>query len=163
MYKNYLKRLFDFLAAFLILLLIFPLLVISAILVKISSRGPLFFLQERLGKNGKVFKVYKFRTMTHEKREVRQVYGKSEGVTKVGYYLRRFKIDEMPQLINVLKGEMSFIGPRPALKNQLDNFNEDGAFRLLVRPGMTGLAQINGNIHLTWEERWKYDRIYVEN
>lgn len=163
MYKKYLKHLLDFIVALLVILFIFPILLISTGLVKTTSPGPLFFLQERLGENGKIFKVYKFRTMTHQKREIVQVFGKSEGVTKVGYYLRRFKIDEMPQLINILKGEMSFIGPRPALKNQIESFNEDGRYRLKVKPGMTGLAQVNGNIYLTWEERWRYDRMYVEN
>lgn len=164
MYKNYLKRLFDFLAAFLILLLIFPILLISTILVKLSSRGPLFFLQERLGKNGKVFKVYKFRTMTDKKRDVnREILKGDTEVTKVGYYLRRFKIDELPQIINILKGDMSIVGPRPCMPFQVSEFNEDGKYRVLVKPGMTGLAQTNGNIYLSWEERWKYDRQYVEN
>ncbi|MCA4808841.1 sugar transferase [Empedobacter stercoris] len=164
MYKNYLKRLFDFLAAFLILLLIFPILLISTILVKLNSRGPLFFLQERLGKNGKVFKVYKFRTMTDKKRDVnREILKGDTEVTKVGYYLRRFKIDELPQIINILKGDMSIVGPRPCMPFQASEFNEDGKYRVLVKPGMTGLAQTNGNIYLSWEERWKYDRQYVEN
>lgn len=163
MYKKYIKRLFDFLISIVFLLLVSPIFILSVILIKTTSKGPLFFMQERIGKNGKIFNVYKFRTMTHEKREIVQVYGKSEGVTRVGYYLRRFKVDELPQLLNVVKGEMSFIGPRPALMKQLSEFNEDGHYRLLVRPGMTGLSQVNGNIYLTWEERWKYDRLYVEN
>ena len=83
-------------------------------------------------------------------------------VTKVGAVLRRLKIDELPQIINIWRGEMSFVGPRPSLPNQIDRFNEDGKKRILVRPGLTGLAQVNGNIHLSWEERWKFDRRYVE-
>lgn len=164
MYKNFFKRLIDFLAAFFGLLLVSPIFIVSAMLVKITSKGPLFFLQERLGKEGKVFKVYKFRTMTDKKREVnREILKGDTEVTKVGYYLRRFKIDELPQILNVLKGEMSLVGPRPCMPSQLTEFNEDGKYRIKVTPGLTGLAQVNGNIFLTWEERWKYDRKYVEN
>lgn len=164
MYKNYLKRLIDFFVAFFGLLLLSPILIISAVLIKLTSKGSLFFLQERLGKNGKIFKVYKFRTMTDKKREVnREILKGDAEVTKVGYYLRRFKIDELPQILNVVKGEMSLVGPRPCMSNQINDFNEDGEYRIKVNPGLTGLAQINGNIFLTWEERWKYDRIYVEN
>src|SRR5690606_31017725 len=106
----------------------------------------------------------KFRTMTDKKREVnREVLKGDAEVTKVGYYLRRFKIDELPQILNVLKGEMSLVGPRPCMPSQLAEFNEDGKYRIKVTPGLTGLAQVNGNIFLTWEERWKYDRKYVEN
>jgi len=164
MYRHFFKRLIDFLAAFFGLLLISPIFIVSAILVKTTSKGPLFFLQERLGKDGKIFKVYKFRTMTDKKREVnREVLKGDAEVTKVGYYLRRFKIDELPQILNVLKGEMSLVGPRPCMPSQLAEFNEDGKYRIKVTPGLTGLAQVNGNIFLTWEERWKYDRKYVEN
>lgn len=164
MYKHFFKRLFDFLVAFFGLLFISPILIISAVLVKLTSKGPLFFLQERLGKNGKIFKVYKFRTMTDKKREVnREIFKGDAEVTKVGYYLRRFKIDELPQILNILKGDMSLVGPRPCMPNQINDFNEDGKYRIKVTPGLTGLAQTNGNIFLTWEERWKYDREYVEN
>lgn len=164
MYKNYIKPLIDFFSAFLGLVLISPIFIVSAILVKITSKGPLFFLQERLGKNGKIFSVYKFRTMTDKKREVgREIVKGDAEVTKVGYYLRRFKIDELPQILNVLKGEMSIVGPRPCMPNQINDFNEDGEYRIKVTPGLTGLAQVNGNIYLSWEERWKYDRKYVEN
>lgn len=164
MYKTTFKRLIDFFASLGVLLIISPVFILLAILIKITSKGPLFFLQERLGKNGKVFSVYKFRTMTDKKRAVdREILKGDAEVTKVGHYLRRFKIDELPQIINVLKGEMSLVGPRPCMPNQLNDFNEDGKYRIKVTPGLTGLAQINGNIFLTWEERWKYDRAYVEN
>ncbi len=164
MYKTTFKRLIDFFASLGVLLIISPVFILLAILIKITSKGPLFFLQERLGKNGKVFSVYKFRTMTDKKRAVdREILKGDAEVTKVGHYLRRFKIDELPQIINVLKGEMSLVGPRPCMPNQLNDFNEDGKYRIKVTPGLTGLAQVNGNIFLTWEERWKYDRAYVEN
>lgn len=164
MYKKYLKRLFDFLAAIIILIFLLPFFVIVAILIKMSSNGPIFFFQERLGKNNHTFKIFKFRTMTDKKRVAdREILKGDVEVTKIGYYLRRFKIDELPQILNVLKGEMSLVGPRPCLPRQLFEFNEDGKYRTLVTPGLTGLAQVNGNIHLSWEDRWKYDRKYVEN
>lgn len=164
MYNFFLKRVLDFIIALIILVFILPLLLISAALIKITSKGPLFFFQSRVGLNGEIFKIFKFRTMTDEVRIASKeiLKGNSE-VTKVGYYLRRFKIDELPQLFNVLKGDMSLIGPRPCLPEHVRELNDDGMFRLNVRPGMTGLAQVNGNIYLTWEERWKYDRLYVEN
>ncbi len=164
MYKSFFKHFFDFIVALLALLLISPIFLISILLIKTTSKGPLFFLQERLGKNGKIFSVYKFRTMTDKKRDVnREILKGDAEVTKVGYYLRRFKIDEFPQILNILKGDMSLVGPRPCMPFQINEFNEDGKYRILVKPGMTGLAQTNGNIFLSWEERWKYDRKYVEN
>ncbi len=165
MYRNFLKPLLDFLVAFIILLVaLFPLLII-AILILVESNGPLFFKQERVGKDLKFFKVFKFRTMTNEKRTVGNapIIGKAEGVTKVGYYLRRYKIDELPQLLNVLLGDMSLIGPRPSVPEQLHQMSEEEKHRYSVRPGLTGLAQINGNIHLSWKERFVYDLHYVNH
>ena len=164
MYKYFFKRLLDFVIATLIILLLAPLFLILYILVKIDSKGDFFFFQERLGKEGNVFKVFKIRTMTDKVRVAdREILKGDSEVTKIGYYLRRFKIDELPQIINIIKGDMSIVGPRPCMPFQLNDFNEDGKVRLLVKPGLTGLAQVNGNIFLTWEERWKYDRKYVEN
>ncbi|MEZ7206966.1 sugar transferase [Pseudoalteromonas sp. DY56-GL79] len=158
------KRLFDICITSLVLLALLPLLVIVAILIKATSHGPIFFLQARLGKHGQVFNIYKFRTMTDAKRDfnVQVTQGNSE-VTMVGNVIRRLKIDELPQLFNVLKGDMSIVGPRPCLPALQSEFNEDGKKRLLVRPGLTGLAQVNGNIHLTWEQRWAFDSQYVSN
>ena len=137
--------------------------IVVYILVKIDSKGRFFFFQERLGYKGKVFKVFKVRTMTDKSRIAnREIMKGDSEVTRVGYWLRRFKLDELPQLINVLIGDMSLVGPRPGLPRQIHEFDENGKKRLMVRPGLTGLAQINGNIHLTWPERWKYDRLYVE-
>lgn len=164
MYRNTIKRLLDFTVALIATLLLSPVLIISAVLIKTTSKGPLFFMQDRLGKDGKVFKVYKFRTMTDKKRDFsQQVFSDNAEVTPVGKVLRRFKIDELPQLLNILKGEMSLVGPRPGLPEQQKEFNEDGKERIKVTPGLTGLAQVNGNIYLSWPERWKYDREYVEN
>lgn len=158
------KRCFDFLISILILIIISPLLIITAVLVKTTSKGPLFFKQERVGKKGRLFSVYKFRTMVDDKyRDLsKQTFNNDAEITKVGKVIRRLKIDELPQLFNVVKGDMSLVGPRPCLPALVKEFDESGKKRLLVRPGLTGLAQVNGNIYLSWEERWKFDRKYVE-
>lgn len=163
MYKFFLKRSLDFFSSSFLLLLLLPVFVFVGVLIKITSKGPIFFLQERLGKKGTRFMVYKFRTMTNTVRQVnREILSGDPDVTLLGKFLRRFKIDELPQLINVFLGNMSFVGPRPCMPSLMDEFNDDGFYRLKVIPGLTGLAQVNGNIHLTWPERWKYDREYVE-
>lgn len=164
MYKVFIKRLLDVFIALSIIIFLFPIFLIVYILVRIDSPGKFFFFQERLGYQGKVFKIYKIRTMYDRERVAdREILKGDAEVTRIGYYLRRFKIDELPQIINVFNGDMSLVGPRPCLPRQLTEFNEDGKKRIQVVPGLTGLAQINGNIHLSWEERWKYDREYVEN
>lgn len=137
-------------------------LVISAI-IKLETPGPVFFMQKRVGKNLNQFNVFKFRTMTHEKRDVAKIVGKADGVTIIGYYLRRFKIDELPQILNVLKGDMSLVGPRPSISEQLENMTNEEKKRYSVRPGMTGLAQVSGNIHISWRKRYEYDLKYVHN
>ncbi|NHM06427.1 sugar transferase [Flavobacterium sp. CYK-4] len=164
MYRNFFKPLIDFLIALVILLMALVPLLVIAMLILAESKGPLFFKQERVGKDLRLFQVFKFRTMTHEKRTVGNtpIIGKAEGVTKVGYYLRRYKIDELPQLLNVLFGDMSLIGPRPSVPEQLKQMTEAEKQRYSVRPGLTGLAQINGNIHLSWKERFVYDLNYVK-
>ncbi|WP_432673097.1 sugar transferase [Flavobacterium sp. SM2513] len=164
MYKKFIKRFFDFLISLLIILFLVPLFIILYILVKMDSKGDFFFFQERLGYKGRVFKVFKIRTMTDKVRVAdREILKGDAEVTRMGTILRRLKVDELPQIINIFKGDMSFVGPRPCLPNQITEFNEHGKQRILVTPGLTGLAQTNGNIYLTWEERWKYDRYYVEN
>src|SRR5690554_1166113 len=164
MYRYFIKYILDFFFATLGLVVTSPILFISIVLISISSKGPVFFLQDRVGKKGSLFKVIKLRTMTHKKREtVKQTLAGDAEITKIGHYLRRFKIDELPQLINILKGDMSIVGPRPAMPSILEKLNEDGLFRLEVRPGLTGLAQVNGNIYLDWKGRWKYNKRYVEN
>ncbi|MCF2857402.1 sugar transferase [Pseudoalteromonas sp. SMS1] len=158
------KHIFDFSLSFLAILLLSPLLIATALLVKLTSRGPILFKQKRIGLHGEEFEIYKFRTMTDVKRDFNvQVTKATSDVTRLGRVIRRLKIDELPQLFNVLSGKMSIVGPRPCLPALVGEFNEDGRSRLTVRPGLTGLAQVNGNIHLTWEERWKYDRFYAEN
>lgn len=157
------KRITDFLIALCAVIALSPLLLLVAVAVKCESNGPLFYTQKRLGYKGQIFELLKFRSMTNKERDPSvQVLGNEMEVTRVGKIIRRLKIDELPQLINVLKGDMSIVGPRPCLSSLQKDFNEDGKARLKVRPGLTGLAQINGNIHLSWEERWKFDRHYVE-
>jgi lipopolysaccharide/colanic/teichoic acid biosynthesis glycosyltransferase len=164
MYKKFTKRFLDIIISLLVIIFLFPIFLIIYILVKADSSGNFFFFQERLGYKGKIFKIYKVRTMYDKERTAdREILKGDVEVTKIGYYLRRFKIDELPQIINVFKGDMSLVGPRPCLPKQLYEFNEDGKKRIEVVPGLTGLSQVNGNIHLSWEERWKYDRQYVEN
>ncbi len=164
MYKNYIKRILDFTLSFIGFIILLPIFLIVALLIKTTSSGPVFFKQYRLGKDGNEFQILKFRTMTNRKREVdREILKGDAEVTTIGYYLRRLKIDELPQIINILKGDMSVVGPRPSMPELLNDFNEDAKYRITVTPGLTGLAQINGNIYLSWEQRWKYDRKYVEN
>lgn len=165
MYKLFFKRTADILVSLFLLTLLSPILILSALLIVLSSRGPIFFRQLRVGRNLKTFSILKFRTMTHERREVgdKPLIGKAAGVTPVGYVLRRLKIDEIPQLIHVLTGQMSLVGPRPSIPAQLENMNEEQKCRYSIRPGLTGLAQVSGNIHLSWPQRYKFDLRYANN
>ena len=158
------KRLFDFFISFAILLLLFPLFIIVAVLIKLDSKGPIFYLQSRVGENGRVFRIYKLRTMTNKERDpnVKQTYLQDPDITRIGGLLRRFKIDELPQIWNVFIGDRSLVGPRPALPSLYEKFGEIAKKRCEVRPGMTGWAQVNGNIYLPWEERLCLDREYVD-
>ena len=158
------KRLFDFFISFAILLLLFPLFIIVAVLIKLDSKGPIFYLQSRVGENGRVFRIYKLRTMTNKERDpnVKQTYLQDPDITRIGGLLRRFKIDELPQIWNVFIGDMSLVGPRPALPSLYEKFGEIAKKRCEVRPGMTGWAQVNGNIYLPWEERLCLYREYVD-
>lgn len=165
MYRHFIKRVIGFTLSLIAIIVLSPLLLIVMLAIKMDSSGPIFYLQPRVGRNMKVFNLYKFRTMTNVKRDPakEQTYMDSPDITRVGYYLRRFKIDELPQLINVLLGDMAIIGPRPALPNLYEQYGEKAFFRVAVRPGLSGLSQIRGNIFLTWEERFVYDKEYVDN
>ena len=162
-YQQALKRVIDVAVAATILLVSLPVLGCLALLIRWKMGWPVLFRQQRLGRHGHVFRLYKFRTMTAGPRETgREILPDAPEVTPLGRFLRRFKIDELPQLWNVLKGDMSIVGPRPALPAQLDELTKAARKRLEVRPGLTGMSQIHGNIYLPWEERWKYDAEYVE-
>lgn len=158
-----LKRAFDALAAGVLIALLSPVWLPAAVLVKFTSRGPLFFVQERAGLRGAIFRAYKFRSMrgarTPDPREI--VPLDHPEITPVGRWLRRLKIDELPQLLNVLRGEMSLVGPRPTLPDQAAAYDDFRRQRLLVRPGITGLAQVNGNAAISWDERILFDVAYV--
>ena len=165
MYKNFFKRYIDITLAILLLVFLSPIFLIIMVLIKMDSKGPIFFMQERVGKNMSRFYVYKFRTMTNEQREVgkKPIIGRNNGVTKFGYYLRRLKLDEFPQLLNILKGEMTLVGPRPSIESQLNAMTDQERLRYSVTPGLTGLAQVSGNIHISWHKRFYYDLIYIKN
>jgi lipopolysaccharide/colanic/teichoic acid biosynthesis glycosyltransferase len=162
MYEFFLKRVIDILLTTILLLLLSIPFIIIAMLIKLESKGPIFFRQERLGKNKKIFKIYKFRTMTDKTRVIVQVYKDNHEITKLGYYLRRFKIDEMPQILNVIIGDMSIIGPRPCLPNITEKYGLDD-YRFKVRPGLSSIAGVSGSIFLSWQEKWWYDKYYVEH
>jgi lipopolysaccharide/colanic/teichoic acid biosynthesis glycosyltransferase len=163
-YKNYIKRFFDIIFSILIIIILLPVWLVVSIIILLDDFGPIFFIQDRLGMNGTIFKIIKFRTMRVNKNRIEtQVFNDNPEVYSFGRFLRRFKIDETPQIINVLKGDMSLIGPRPCLPTLRAKFNENGEKRLKVRPGLTGLAQVNGNIYNSWEKRWEYDAYYVDN
>ena len=161
-YRSFGKRLLDLTVSLPLLAAVAPLFAVIAAAVKLTSRGPVFFVQERLGRGGRTFRTLKFRTMTdHDRTSHQEIIGKTDEVTSVGFWLRRFKLDELPQLWNIVNGDMSLVGPRPALPAQLAEYTSLAKCRLLVRPGLTGLAQVHGNIHLSWPERWVYDAEYV--
>lgn len=162
MYK-YIKRGMDFAVAFVALLFLSPLMLIVSILIKINRDGPVLFKQKRPGLNGKIFTVYKFRTMsvkTHDPngRELSDF----ERMSKIGSLLRKTSVDEIPQFINILKGDMSFIGPRPLLTEYLELYTPEQMRRHEVRPGISGWAQVNGRNTITWEEKFGYDVEYVD-
>jgi lipopolysaccharide/colanic/teichoic acid biosynthesis glycosyltransferase len=167
MYCKYYKRALDCILSLIAFLVLSPLLIVASILIKVGSEGPICFMQERPGKDQKIFKVYKFRTMV--KNAVKQqnvgveVTGSDARITSFGKFLRRFKIDELAQLINILKGDMAIVGPRPTLPEYIEQYEEWELKRFDVRPGLTGLAQINGNIYLERQEKSTYDVKYIEN
>ena len=164
MYKKYFKRVLDFSIVLVALLIIWPVLLCITIGLHFANKGAgAFFMQERPGKDGKIFKVIKFKTMTDEKDAEGNLLPDSERLTKVGRFVRSTSIDELPQLINVLKGDMSIIGPRPLLPQYLPLYSPEQARRHEVRPGITGWAQCHGRNAITWTEKFKLDVWYVDN
>jgi len=162
-YEKYGKRIFDVCVAAVVGVAVAPIVATAAAAVKIETPGPILFTQERVGKGLRSFKIYKLRTMRHGNRSTGEVRDGNPDTTKVGRILRRLKIDELPQILNVVRGEMSIVGPRPFLADSIEELTEDGKHRFLVKPGLTGHAQTNGNITLSWPTRWRYDKIYVDN
>ena len=157
------KRLFDLLISLFLIIAFCWLIIIVAFLVRVKLGKPIVFTQLRPGKNGKVFNVYKFRSMTDERDEQGELLSDDLRLTKFGQLLRKLSLDELPQLFNVLKGDMSFVGPRPLLVEYLPLYNERQARRHEVRPGITGWAQVNGRNAISWEQKFEYDVWYVEN
>lgn len=164
MYKNFIKRLLDFVIVLSVLLIIWPILLVITLWLHFANKGAgAFFTQERPGKDGKIFKVIKFKTMTDERDAEGNPLPDELRLTKVGKFVRSTSIDELPQLINVLKGDMSIIGPRPLLPQYLPLYSAEQARRHEVRPGITGWAQCHGRNAITWTEKFKLDVWYVDN
>ncbi|MFY0714360.1 sugar transferase [Seonamhaeicola sp. NFXS20] len=175
-----LKRGFDVVFSIIGLIALFPILLLTSILIKLDSKGPVLFIQGRVGKNNKDFNIYKFRTMrvSSEKKGLLTIGNKDTRVTKIGYFLRRYKIDEFPQLINILKGDMSFVGPRPELRHYVNFYSEDDMKIFCVRPGITGLASLKYRnevellkaaddpehffIHTIIPDKLRYNKMYIE-
>ncbi|MFH1454647.1 MAG: sugar transferase [Armatimonadota bacterium] len=160
------KRIIDVLLSLFSIIIFLPLILIIWVLIKTGSKGSVLFIQERVGKDKKPFNLYKFRTMVPgaEKKGLGfEVKEEDERITPTGKFLRRWCIDELPQLFNVLKGDMSIVGPRPTLRYQVDNYTARQIRRLEVKPGMTGLAQVSGRNILTWDEKINYDIEYIDN
>ena len=164
MYKNYFKRILDFVTVSCILLIIWPILLLVAIWLHYANKGAgAFFFQERPGRNGKIFKVIKFKTMTDERGKDGKLLPDAKRLTKVGRFVRSTSIDELPQLFNVLKGDMSLVGPRPLLVKYLPLYSREQARRHEVRPGITGWAQCHGRNAISWTEKFKLDVWYVDH
>lgn len=163
MYKLFFKRVIDFLAAVIALLLISPIFLILIVFLAIANDGKPFFIQRRPGKNGKIFSIVKFKTMNDRKDADGTLLSDAERLTKIGSFVRKTSLDEIPQLINVVKGDMSLIGPRPLLVQYLPLYNDFQKKRHDVRPGITGWAQVNGRNAISWETKFEYDVYYVEN
>lgn len=164
MYKSFFKRFIDFIIVLIALLVIWPILLIVTIWLHFANNGAgAFFTQDRPGKDGRIFKVIKFKTMTDERDAEGNLLPDSERLTKIGRFVRSTSIDELPQLINVLKGDMSLIGPRPLLPQYMPLYSKEQARRHEVRPGITGWAQCHGRNAITWTEKFKLDVWYVDN
>jgi len=163
LYRRYFKRPLDFVLSLTAIIILSPILLFIAFLVRIKLGSPVVFKQQRPGLNEKIFTLYKFRTMTDEKNEKGELLPDEVRLTDFGKFLRAMSLDELPELFNILKGDMSIVGPRPLLTEYLPLYNEHQRRRHEVRPGLTGWAQVNGRNAITWEEKFNYDVEYVDN
>jgi lipopolysaccharide/colanic/teichoic acid biosynthesis glycosyltransferase len=163
MYRHFFKIFFDFIFALIGLILLSPIFFVVLVLLLINNKGKPFFFQKRPGKNEKIFNVIKFKTMNDKKGSNGELLSDEDRLTKVGIFVRKTSLDEIPQLLNVLKGDMSLIGPRPLLPEYLHLYNEIQKKRHNVKPGITGWAQVNGRNTISWAKKFEYDVWYVEN
>ena len=163
MYKSFLKRVIDFLVSFVALVLLCPLLLVLTLFLTLANQGKPFFFQLRPGKNGKIFKIVKFKTMNDKKDALGNLLPDAERLTKIGAFVRKTSLDEIPQLVNVIKGDMSVIGPRPLLPDYLPFYSSFQNRRHEIKPGITGWAQVNGRNAISWEEKFNFDVWYVDN
>lgn len=162
-YERYIKRLQAIVLSLIAIIILSPILLITYLLVRVKFGKPAIFIQKRVGKDGKVFDLYKFRTMTNQRDEDGKLLPDDQRLTSFGEKLRSTSLDELPELFNVLKGDMALIGPHPLLVKYLPLYNDEQARRHEVRPGLTGYAQVNGRNTITWEDRFKLDVEYVDN
>lgn len=162
-YEKYIKRIFDIVLSGLALIILSPVIAIVALLVRVKLGSPVIFKQDRPGLNEKIFKMYKFRSMTDERDENGELLPDEDRLPSFGKKLRSTSLDELPELVNIFKGDMSIVGPRPLLVAYLERYNDEQKQRHLVRPGITGLAQVMGRNSLSWDEKFKFDMEYIEN